>query len=284
MTASLSPEVVAQYRRAGIHFPIDVLTADEAADSLRRLEAIEARYGSPLPARFLKPHLLFPWLDEIVRHPKILDAVESILGPNILCRASQFFAKNARTPGFVSWHQDATYWGLGRPDVLTAWVAFTPSIRDNGCMRVVPGTHMQQLPHEDKFGSDNMLTRGQEIAAEVDEKDAVDVVLRPGQMSLHDVLIVHGSEPNTSDIRRVGFAIRYMPTSLPSEPGVRDSATLVRGVDDFGYYDLERAPEADMHPDAVAHHKEVLERRMKVIYAGAAQDGRHQKDASATTV
>jgi ectoine hydroxylase-related dioxygenase (phytanoyl-CoA dioxygenase family) len=226
--------------------------------------------GGRLPARInRKPHLLLTWLNELIRDPRILDPVESVLGPDILCWGSGFFVKNAHDPARVTWHQDSTYWGLSKPDIVTAWVAFTPSTTENGCMRVVPGTHtLQQLPHRDTFASDNLLSRGQEIAVSVDESKAVDIVLEPGQMSLHHVLLVHGSEPNDSAFRRIGFAIRYVPTYVKQLAGVVDSATLVRGVDNYGNFALEPAPRSDFHSDAVAFHAETLAANDQILYSG----------------
>jgi ectoine hydroxylase-related dioxygenase (phytanoyl-CoA dioxygenase family) len=221
-----------------------------------------------------KPHLLFPWLNELVRHPKILDAVESVLGPNILCWSAQFFMKQPGDRTFVSWHQDATYWGLSRPDVVTAWVALTPSVPLSGCMRVIPGTHRTQLKHADTFNDNNLLSRGQEIAIDVDEKQAVDVVLQPGEMSLHHVLIAHGSEPNNASHPRIGFAIRYLPTDVRQIAGEADSATLVRGVDTHHYFEPEPPPEDDLHPAALARHKSIMDRQLRILYAGAAQPGK----------
>ena len=198
----LDSAAVASYRRDGIYFPIRVMDAAQAGNMLSRLERTEAEFGGRLPARVnQKPHLLFPWLAELVRHPGILDAVESVLGPDLLCWSAQFFAKNGGDPGYVSWHQDATYWGLSSPDVVTAWVAFTPSTVQSGCMRVVPGTQHRQFAHKDTFAETNLLSRGQEIEVDVNESDAVDVILAPGEISLHHVLICHGSEPNRSSER-----------------------------------------------------------------------------------
>ena len=109
-----------------------------------------------------------------MRHPTILDAVEDVLGPNLLVWSTSFFIKEARDPAYVSWHQDATYWGLSAPDVLTAWVAFTDATVENGAMRMVPGSHAEQLEHRDTFAPHNLLSRGQEIAVEVDEARGVD--------------------------------------------------------------------------------------------------------------
>ena len=277
MTRRLSDADVARYRRDGILFPVDVMPPAEAQGMLQRLQADERAQGGRLSGRNnQKPHLLHPWMDQLVRHPAILDAVEDVLGPNLLCWGSQFFAKDAGDTAYVSWHQDGTYWGLSSPDVVTAWVALTPSIPENGCMRVVPGTQLRQVAHEDTFAESNLLSRGQEIAVKVDEAKVVDVVLQPGQMSLHHVLIFHGSEPNQSDVRRVGFAIRYVPTHVSQTSGIRESAMLVRGVDEFGHFDHEMSPEADMHPAAVARHKEVIDRQMQILYAGARQRGKRE--------
>ena len=277
MTRRLSDADVARYRRDGILFPVDVMPPAEAQEMLQRLQAVERAQGGRLSGRNnQKPHLLHPWMDQLVRHPAILDAVEDVLGPNLFCWGSQFFAKDAGDTAYVSWHQDGTYWGLSSPDVVTAWVALTPSIPENGCMRVVPGTQLRQVAHEDTFAQSNLLSRGQEIAVKVDEAKVVDVVLQPGQMSLHHVLIFHGSEPNQSDIRRVGFAIRYVPTHVSQTSGIRESALLVRGVDEFGHFDHEMSPEADMHPAAVARHKEVIDRQMQILYAGARQRGKRE--------
>ncbi|MCC7273805.1 MAG: phytanoyl-CoA dioxygenase family protein [Alphaproteobacteria bacterium] len=271
MPKRLTESEVAAYGRDGYLFPIRILPEDGMAAYRDRLAALERRDGGTLTKRTnQKPHLLLPWLNDLIRHPAILDPVEDLLGPDLLCWGSGFFNKRPGDGGFVSWHQDATYWGLSEPDVLTAWIAFSPSTRANGCMRVVPATHLaDQLPHSDTFAADNMLSRGQEIAVAVDEKDAVDIVLRPGEMSLHHVRLVHGSEPNTGTEPRIGYAVRYIPTRIRQVKGIRDSATLVRGVDRHGNFDVEPVPQADFHPDAVAYHTAMLERQTAILYAGA---------------
>ena len=201
----------------------------------------------------------------------MLDAVEDVLGPDFLCWNSSFFTKEAASPGYVSWHQDATYWGLSEPDVVTAWVAFTESTPRNGNMRVIPGSHRSQAAHVDTFHPDNLLSRGQEIAVEVDEGEAADIILEPGEMSLHHVLIVHGSRPNTSADRRIGYAIRYIPTRVRQVAGPRDSATLVRGRDAFGHFDLEPAPAADLDPEALALHADISDRQAQILYRGTTE-------------
>ena len=245
------------------------MSREDAAQCRERLEAVERDLGGPLRGVYrIKPHLLFTWLAELVRHPAVLDAVEDVLGPDLLCWNSSFFTKEAASPGYVSWHQDATYWGLSEPDVVTAWVAFTESTPRNGNMRVIPGSHRSQAAHVDTFHPDNLLSRGQEIAVEVDEGEAADIILEPGEMSLHHVLIVHGSRPNASADRRIGYAIRYIPTRVRQVAGPRDSATLVRGRDAFGHFDLEPPPAADLAPEALALHADISDRQAQILYRG----------------
>ena len=182
MAGSLTAEQVAAYQRDGILFPIRVMSEADAAQAVRQLEALEARWDGKIPKRRnQKLHMLAPWLNEIVRSPAVLDAVESLIGPDIICWNGGFFTKGAGDGAFISWHQDSTYWGLSHPDVVTAWIAFTPSTPESGCMQVIPGTQTSdQVAHKDTFAAGNLLSRGQEIAVEVDKSQAVDVVLRPG--------------------------------------------------------------------------------------------------------
>jgi len=143
---------------------------------------------------------------------------------------------------------------------VTAWIAFSPSVPESGCLRVVPGSHKTQVAHRDTFAAENLLSRGQEIAVDVDEASAVDIVLPPGAMSLHHVLIFHGSEPNCGDDWRIGLAIRYIPTRLKQLSPIKDTAMLVRGVDRYRHFEQEHRPAADFAPEAIAFHAEVQER------------------------
>ena len=275
MTKRLSAADLERYHRDGFLFPITVLSPEEARDCRRRLETVEAAHGGTLGGGLRqKPHLLLTWLADLVRHPTILDAVEDVLGPNLLVWSSSFFIKEARDPAYVSWHQDATYWGLSEPNVVTAWLALTDATVDNGAMRMVPGSHSEQLAHHDTFAPHNLLSRGQEIAVAVDEARGIDVVLGAGEMSLHHVRMVHGSPANRSDDRRIGFAIRYVPTYVKQLAGESDSALLVRGVDDYHHFSPERPPTADLAPEARAHHAEVIARTAKILYRGTGRDAR----------
>jgi hypothetical protein len=265
----LSAEAVAKYRRDGFYFPLPALSAAEARGYRDKLEAHERATGAPLAGGMRhKVHLLFTWANELARHPAILDAVEDVIGPDILCWSTNFFIKEAHSPSYVSWHQDATYWGLSTSDVITAWVAFADVPLESGAMKFWPGSHLRnQLEHRDTFHQDNLLTRGQEIAVEVPDNEGVDVPLKAGEMSLHHVLLVHGSGPNVTGDRRIGLAIRYIPPHV-RQLKVRDSAMLVRGQDRCGNFDLEPAPRADLDDAALAAHHDAVQRSLKALYSG----------------
>ena len=269
MPKLLTQEQIDRYHRDGCVFPVRVMSEADALELRDTLEAFEKEHGGPLPRDLgVKSHLLFAWLADLVRNSKMLDAVEDLYGPDLLCWTTTFFIKEGRNPSFVSWHQDSTYWGLNRPDVVTAWVAITPSTEANGAMQFIPGTHTKdQIPHRDTFAADNLLTRGQEIAVEVDESQAVNVVLKPGEISLHHVRLVHGSPPNPSNDRRIGFAIRYIPTTVKQTVG-EDSASLVRGTDRYHHFESEPRPTSDMEPEFIALHKRITTGKAKILYRG----------------
>jgi non-heme Fe2+,alpha-ketoglutarate-dependent halogenase len=272
MSQVLSDEQVQRYAQDGYISPIDVFNEQDVGSFNEKLQRFRQRLdlNGKIAGRYnQKPHLLLPWANQIVRHPRILDAVEQILGPNILCWASQFFAKDPGDNAYVSWHQDGNYWGLSSVDVVTAWVALTPSTIESGCMNVVPGSQVRRVEHTDTYSDDNMLSRGQEIAVTVSPEEAKPIVLQPGQMSLHHVMIFHGSEPNRADHPRVGFAIRYVPTHVRQTAGDKDSAMLVRGVDTHHHFEHEREPDEEFSEAAMAQHRQVVERQLAILYAGA---------------
>jgi non-heme Fe2+,alpha-ketoglutarate-dependent halogenase len=264
----LTPEQKAQFLRDGYVPKIRVMSESAANKARAALEDYEKRSGGPLRGNFRhKSHLLFPFLSEIVRNERLLDAIEDLYGANLLCWTTNFFIKEARNPAFVSWHQDATYWGLSSPDVVTAWIALTPSTMENGAMGVIPGSHKIQHEHRDTFDQNNLLTRGQEVTVEVDQSKAVYFELQPGEASLHHVLLVHGSPPNPSNDRRIGFAIRYIPTHVKQLHG-EESATLVRGTDTYNHFEHEPLPRGELEPEMVALHKDITERNAKILYRG----------------
>ena len=256
MPTSLVADAAGRYRHDGYLFPLTTMSAEEAHDHRRRLEAFEAANPTGRPLRDVvkaKAHLLCRTLLEIVQRREILDAVAGVLGPNILCWSSGLFLKEARDPAFVSWHQDANYWGLEPHDVATAWVALSPATVDSGAMRFLPGSHRGPLgTHEETPAEHNMLSRGQTLREGIDEDRAVDVALQPGQFSLHHVRLAHASRPNRSGDRRIGLAIRYMAPHVRQVQATEDSALLVRGRDDHGHFAPDPVPERDYEPWALA--------------------------------
>ncbi|MDH3662995.1 MAG: phytanoyl-CoA dioxygenase family protein [Alphaproteobacteria bacterium] len=250
------------FERDGYAYPFRVLDPDEASEAASGYDRFQQRarkiFGEQ--QRF-KAHLLVGWMDRIVHHPKLLDVVEDILGPDILCWSSDFFVKKAHDPGFVSFHQDTTYAGLEPFDgILNCWLALTPSRKENGCLRVLPGTHkLGQLDHETTSSEANMLFFGQTAQIDVDERDVVDMELEPGEMSLHHMAVVHGSQPNRSDTPRLGVVLRYIRPDV-RQIKARDSATLVHGTDRHGHFDLEPRPEADWSDAAIVAFKDAINR------------------------
>jgi non-haem Fe2+, alpha-ketoglutarate-dependent halogenase len=275
---ALTLDAVEQYAALGYYAPVRVLSTAETLELRHRLERFESGAGTLVGKLRHKAHLPFTWLNDLIRHPPILDAVEDVIGPDILCWGTSFFIKEPRNPAFVSWHQDSTYWGLDPADVVTAWVALSDSNAANGAMRVMPGTHkLEQVPHHDTFRPDNLLSRGQEVMVDVDERHATTLELAAGEMSLHHVRLIHGSDPNPSDTRRIGFAIRYIPTYVRQVAGAHDSATLVRGVDRYGHFAPEQAPDADMSESAVAYHTAITGAHANILMR---QTGREMRPES----
>ena len=275
-SSRLSDSQRRQFERDGFLFPIRALDDAQVADYLARYrdytEHHRDRLASLAPKdRFqilAETHFVMKWAYDITAHPRVLDAVESLIGPDILAWSSAWFSKMPHDKAFVSWHQDGTYWNLSSPSVVTAWVALTPATSANGCMRVIPGTHKQpMMPQRETYAADNVLSRGQEIAVEVNEADAVDLVLQPGEMSLHHIWIVHGSKANTSDIPRIGLATRYVSPAVKQESPFKPLAVLVRGRDDSGNFELAPPPTTDQpRPDA---HEKIITRIRAGVLQGA---------------
>ena len=232
------------YWRDGFLFPIEVLSGGEAAAARAELEAVERNWldaGLPEPLNTYKrvnANLVIEMVAQIAADPRILDAVEAILGPDIMVYGAEFFIKEPRTKARVTMHQDLTYWGLGATSkMVTAWLALSPATPASGCMDFVPASHQNPiLPHQDTFAEDNLLSRGQEIKVDVSDEEKTAIELMPGQMSLHHGLTIHGSGPNSSDDRRIGLVVRYVTPEVLQEVAERDYATLVRGADRVGNF------------------------------------------------
>jgi hypothetical protein len=257
-----------RYREQGFLAPITVMAEEEALACRRRLEAAEAQFGRM--HYVTKPHLLLLLADELVHRGAILDAVEAIIGPDILLWDCNFIIKEAQNRKFVSWHQDLTYWGLAPDDVVSVWLALSPATRESGCMRMIPGSHRDgRVEHAATFAADNILSRGQAIASPIDERRAADIVLRPGQMSLHHGWVFHASSPNASADRRIGFNMNLIAPNVRQSRFAGDSAMLLRGHDRHGHFEPEPRPQADFAPEARALQAE-LNRRRGLTETGAA--------------
>ena len=246
-----------RYRETGLLCPIDALEPPEARRYRTAYFRVATAFGgAPKAVQMSEIHRFYQWAWELATHRKVLDAVECVLGRDILLWSASVFPKPARDSGYVSMHQDGTYWGLDGGEVTTAWIALTDSTRANGCMRLLPGSHRMAIqPHADTFAEDNLLTRGQEVQVPYDEGEVVDIELRAGQMSLHHVRAIHGSHANRSDTPRIGFAARFVtPDAKPLLRG--QTAALVRGRDCFGNWDLcDDPPDFPSMESAVLAHR-----------------------------
>ncbi|MEM7245587.1 MAG: phytanoyl-CoA dioxygenase family protein [Acidobacteriota bacterium] len=255
-------ELATRFAEDGHVAPLTVLSEAEAGEAAAAYEEFQAQARAHLgeEQRF-KVHLLVRWLDALVHDPRLVDHVESVLGPDILCWSTDFFVKPASDPSFVSFHQDSAYAGLEPVDgVVNAWLALTPSRRDSGCLRVVPGSHrLGRLDHDRTDDENNMLFFGQTARLGVDEERVIDVELAPGQASLHHLALVHGSGPNVSKQPRIGLVVRYVRADV-RQLKARDSATLVRGRDRHGHFDLEPRPESDWSEEAIAAFRDAIGR------------------------
>jgi non-haem Fe2+, alpha-ketoglutarate-dependent halogenase len=269
----LTPEQIAQYERDGFVCPVDAFAAERANAWHDKLQAFERAEGQKLTrGHNFKPHLLFPWVDEIVHAPEILDAVEDLIGPNIRLFHLSVWPKDPGTGTYVSWHQDATYFALDPICHVTAWVALTDAPVESGCMEVVPGSHkLGQLRHADMQDTDNLLSRGQTLTAEVDRSRTAFMAVKAGQFSLHHTHLVHNSRPNRSSHRRVGLGISYIPTHARCTAPTRVTAMLVRGRDSYNNFDEERRPQAEAGPEERDFHAQAVAtfRRMNAEIAGA---------------
>lgn len=270
MPKHLSQEQIDNYWQDGFCAPIDVMTEDAATELRLRFEYLERRYPDALnPFQRNNPHLAFSAIDEIAHHPVILDAVEDIIGPDILIWGTVLFIKEPNDPGYVSWHQDARYMGLEPHDGVTAWLALTPSNSESGCMKMLPGTHRDDLkPHTDTFGDNNILTRGQEVDVH-EETKSVEVILKPGQMSLHHPRVIHSSKPNKSDDRRIGVVIQQLlPHNVLQTKG-EPLAQWARGANVPAPYTEMPRPSGDMRPDNVAWRARVNAMWADILYDDA---------------
>ena len=266
-----------RYWEDGFLFPLTVFSEEEAGAFRAELEQIEKEWLSadlPLPLNTYKrvnAHLVIPLAAQVAMDPRVLDIVEGVLGPDIMIWSAEFFIKEPRTSHTVGMHQDLTYWGMGEtPDQVTAWIALSPATVDSGCMDFVRASHKNPiLPHNDTYSDTNLLSRGQEIAVDVADEDKTHIELKPGQMSLHHGLTIHGSGPNRSGDRRIGLAIRYLNPNAKQLVAERDYAMLARGQDGQSNFIPVNPPYTLFSPEALALYDRVRDDQSKALAEGA---------------
>ena len=259
MSEALTPEDITCYRANGFLHPLDALTTHEVARFQRALADTESRLGGSLMSVDRKYrgnlHLLTRWVDEIVHHPKMTDVIEDLLGPDILLYTSRFFIKEPHTETIAAWHQDSTYFGLRPFDHVTAWVALSNVPLAAGPMEFAVGSHIRgQLLQKSNAVKNSVNTAGQVICEWFDQSQTEFGPLKPGQFSLHHTCTVHQSGSNTSDERRVGLALSYIPTRVRHVGSMRMPAMLVRGRDTYGHFDLLPRPREDFGTDETRLH------------------------------
>ena len=252
VAGSLTNEQVKHFRDHGFIYPFYAISQDEASDYVERLDTYDAMLGEEAQKQLkIKAHVAAPWIIKLAKNPNILNAVESLIGPDILLFGASVFAKKAQDTRFVSWHQDAAYYGLDPQEEVTCWLGLTDADLENGCMRVIPGSHLApDAEHEETYDAQNLLGRGQTIHG-VDESKAAYMPVKAGEFSIHHERTWHASSPNPSDRRRVGIAFFYIPANTRSIIG-RRTATLVRGEDKYNHWDQEPMPQHDLDPACMA--------------------------------
>lgn len=258
---ALSGDKVAQWKYDGFLSPFPCLDADEVRTCQDGVRRFEAWLGAPINAHpdlrwRTMPHLLMPWVASLARDPRIVDKVADLLGPDLLMFTSTFFIKEPHSPSIAAWHQDSTYYGIEPKEEVTVWVALTEASEAAGCMDALSFRgNPRQLSHVSRAVKDSVNRAGQVITEPLDEGVPVAMPLRPGWFSMHHGLCPHRSGPNTSDHRRIGLGLNYIPTSVKPSGAVRQAAALVRGADRFGHFEAVAWPVVELGAVEVAAHE-----------------------------
>lgn len=270
MAKKLTEQQIESYHRDGFLSPVEIFSEAEAADLRAALEEAEAMHPEAFEgAARNNAHLNFMFLDQIVHNADLVDAVEDLSGPDLVSYATVLFIKEPHDPGFVTWHQDARYMGLEPHTGVTAWLALSPATVQSGCMQMIPGSHLDGIrDHDDTYGEDNLLTRGQEVQ-NIDPARAVATPLRPGQVSFHSPRVIHSSLPNQTDDRRIGFTIQsYLPPEV--RPTVlKTGVQWVRGSEPGDHFDIIPRPTRDLAPESLALRDRVNATLSEILYHGA---------------
>ena len=271
----LTADQIDHYRNKGYISSVSALTSNEAKEIRDEIEKIEKNWPGALDGINRNyVHLISPVLNKVCLNKNILDAVESIIGKNILICGTTLFIKEKKEKGFVSFHQDAKYIGLEPHNWVTVWLAVTDTNENNGCMRMLPGSHKDNLKyHEQKFDKNNLLTRGQTIKnISLDVTDPI--ILKAGEISLHHPLVIHGSGLNCSKDRRIGFVIQsYIGTNVNQVIG-KMYVQKARGEDKHNYHEYSKIPLTLMGKNEIISQNKANKELSKIFYNGSIKKGK----------
>ena len=271
----LSNKELKDYKDNGFVAPINILSLEEVEKIKQEIEHIEKKWPDELVGLGRNNvHYISPVFDQVCHNQKILDAVESIIGKDILVGGTTLFIKDPDKKGFVSWHQDAKYIGFEPYNWVTAWLAITDANEENGCMRMWSGSHKENIKdHKDTYDENNLLTRGQTVQNVPIEKTTPNI-LKAGQLSLHHPMIVHGSGPNKSNQRRIGFVIQsYIGTNVDQVIG-KVYVQQARGKDVFKYHEHTKRPVELMGKKDIELKNKANEELSKIFYKDAKKIGK----------
>jgi non-heme Fe2+,alpha-ketoglutarate-dependent halogenase len=268
MLTTLTQQQVEDFHSQGFHTPVRVMSVVQAQAYRSHFESFEQKFPDDVIKLDQKAHMLCPWIDDFIRLPGLLQPLQDLLGPNLLCWGTSLRLKESATRTFASWHQDTAYAEV-KPIVVICALALSPCTIESGCIRVIPGSHKWDLlPHQENFGTESLLTREQSIGVPLDDRSAVDLVLQPGEVGFFNNAICHSSGPNKSDDRRLVFLIEIVPTSAYQDQP-RESATLVSGVDEHQNFDEDKRPNKEMSQSALAAWRQRVEGQAEVLFKGA---------------
>jgi len=274
MPKLLTQEQIDQFREQGYVSPVRIMSEQEATLVRQKVEAFESAQGRGLYGlQVTKCALLFPWIYDIVSRDNLLDAVEDLIGEDILMYQNGAWFKEPSSDAYVSWHQDSTYYGIDPLDMITCWIALSDASEESGCMQVIEGSQkLGQLPVEyTELTPDNLLASGQNTILEKETASIATMPLRPGEMSIHHVCTVHSSLPNRGNDRRMGFSVAYMGPHVAQTTELKATAMLMRGKDSFGLYEPEIPPVAADDPGTIERHE-----RAVTLYRDKAKEAGNQ--------
>lgn len=246
----LSEGQLAEYEELGFVHSIPVLSDEEVLRYRAEVERTCAALGGGV-TRLDGLHLYFRWAWDLCTHPRLLDCMEQLLGPDIMLKSTRLFYKHGRSAAFVGWHQDGITERLEDARVPAVWLGLTAATVENGCLRVAPRSHrLGLIPHAPRPHADNLTTEG--VTAQAEVAEAFDIVMRPGEMSLHHPLILHASNPNRSDGARIGFTATYSTAALGAS---RTAVAWVRGDGPRERFEIAEPPPARTLAESIAAYR-----------------------------